>query len=80
MLRVRGNDEDLCTQLIGVNPQPGPQRHRRQQVEWVMRRAAHPGGERRGAVQDLNQRQPGRNRIGSMLARWQRLRRGRIDR
>ena len=74
MLRACGNYEDLRTQLAGINPQPRPQRHRRQQTERVPRPAAHARDERRGAAQDLNQGQPGGHRIGSMLARWQRLR------
>jgi len=43
------------------------------EIERILRRAAHDGGKRPGAVQDLGQREPGRRRISSILARWQRL-------
>ena len=72
--RTGSNDENVGVQLSEVNPQPGPQRHRRQQIERVLRRAAYGGGERRGAVQHLGQREPGRRRIRSILARRERLR------
>lgn len=74
VLRPGGNDKDLGVQLGMVNPQPRPQRRRRQQVERVLRRAAHVGGNRHGAIQDLRQRQPGRYCIGGILPCWQRLR------
>ena len=77
---MRGSGQDLRAQLTGINPQPHLQRHRRQQVERVRGEQHTRGDQRRGAVQDLNRRQPGRYRISGMLARWQRLRRCRVAR